>query len=130
MIDRNKAKYYSTLTAEEKDVLEKGHTEIPFSGSLLTETREGYYLCKACGNKIFDSKTKFNSNCGWPSFDNALKNSVLETVDLSHNMQRIEITCANCHAHLGHVFNDGPKETTGIRYCINSISLNFKNKKI
>lgn len=113
------------LTDEQRDVLFNKATEAPFSGKYLNEKADGTYVCANCGAKLFSSTTKFDSNCGWPSFDNTLVEAVNYIQDLSHGMTRTEVTCARCGGHLGHVFDDGPKQTTGKRFCINSLSLNF-----
>ena len=113
------------LTAEEYYILREKGTERPFTGKYNDFFEKGYYVCAACGNKLFNSSTKYNSSCGWPSFDEAIEGSVKYTKDTSHGMVRIEVTCAKCDGHLGHVFEDGPKETTGNRYCMNSVSLKF-----
>ena len=105
---------------------EKG-TERPFIGKYTDEKATGTYHCACCGEPLFQSDNKFDSGCGWPSFD-AAAGAVEEHHDASHGMIRTEVTCAKCDAHLGHVFPDGPKETTGMRYCINSISLDLKKK--
>ena len=105
-------------------VQDKG-TEYPFSGEYDQTDAPGTYLCRQCGLALFRSETKFHSGCGWPSFDQAIPGSVKEVTDNSHGMVRTEVICSNCGAHLGHVFNDGPKETTGMRFCINSASLGF-----
>jgi peptide-methionine (R)-S-oxide reductase len=118
----------SKLTAEQIAVLANAATEAPYSGTLLHETADGDYNCANCGTKLFTSNTKFDSHCGWPSFDQAIDGSVLEKPDFSHGMERIEVVCARCGGHLGHVFPDGPQETTGMRYCINSLSLDFLGK--
>ncbi|MEZ4103571.1 MAG: peptide-methionine (R)-S-oxide reductase MsrB [Candidatus Paceibacterota bacterium] len=114
---------------EYKVTQEKG-TEAPFSGEHLDNKESGMYVCKVCGQNLFSSDAKFESSTGWPSFD---KPENLEYIDLikdeSHGMSRTEVACKNCGAHLGHVFNDGPKDTTGERYCINSCSLDFKPKE-
>ncbi len=117
------------LTDDEKEVLFGGTTEAPFSGKLLHESRDGDFVCKNCGHILFTSKTKFDSDSGWPSFTEPanLKNVVLEQ-DESYGMQRTEVLCANCQAHLGHLFDDGPIEAGGLRYCINSACLDFKTK--
>lgn len=117
------------LTEEQKKVLFDKATEAPYTGKWLDHTADGTYVCANCGTALFDSKTKFDSHCGWPSFDAALPGSVTFHDDVSYDMQRVEVTCANCGAHLGHVFPDGPAETTGQRYCINSLSLDFGPKK-
>lgn len=113
------------LTPEEYYILREKGTERPFSGKYNDFFEEGSYVCAACGNKLFNSDAKFDSSCGWPSFDQAIEGSVIYTKDKSHGMIRTEVTCANCDGHLGHVFDDGPKDTTGTRYCMNSISIKF-----
>lgn len=113
------------LTPEEYYILREKGTERPFSGKYNDFFEEGSYVCAACGNKLFNSDAKFDSSCGWPSFDQAIEGSVIYTKDTSHGMIRTEVTCANCDGHLGHVFDDGPKDTTGTRYCMNSISIKF-----
>ncbi len=105
-----------------------GHTETPFTGKYLYHNENGVYQCVCCGHPLFDSNTKFDSGCGWPSFDAAIKGNVHYLRDLSHGMQRVEIKCANCDSHLGHVFDDGPTETKQ-RYCVNSVALNFDPDK-
>ena len=100
---------------------------MPFSGKYNMFFEEGYYKCKGCGNKLFDSKSKFNSGCGWPSFDKCIDGSIIYKEDKSLSRIRTEILCAECNGHLGHVFDDGPTET-GARYCVNSASLNFNKK--
>lgn len=104
-------------------------TEPPFSGVHLNNKRSGIYSCAGCGAKLFSSEAKFDSGSGWPSFDQALTGTVKEITDYSHGMVRTEAVCANCDGHLGHLFDDGPVNTTGMRYCINSLSLNFDEQK-
>ena len=99
-------------------------TERPFSGKYERHWLEGSYHCICCGNKLFDSGTKFDAHCGWPSFSQALPGAITEITDRSHGMVRVETVCSQCGAHLGHVFDDGPTNT-GLRYCMNSASLNF-----
>jgi peptide-methionine (R)-S-oxide reductase len=114
------------LTPEEFRVLRKAGTELPFSGKYTTFFEQGNYHCKACNEVLFTSDSKFDSHCGWPSFDRAVgKGVIVERPDYSHNMIRVEILCGSCHSHLGHVFPDGPT-STGVRYCVNSVCLDFK----
>jgi peptide-methionine (R)-S-oxide reductase len=115
------------LTSEQYKVLREKGTERPFTGALLHEKRKGMFTCAGCGSELFDSGTKFDSGTGWPSFDSAKKGAVIFHEDTSHGMHRVEVTCAKCGGHLGHVFDDGPS-TTGKRFCINSCSLGFKEK--
>lgn len=117
-----------TLTPEEYDVMRKKGTEAPFSGALLHEKRSGTFNCRVCGNPLFSSDAKFDSGTGWPSFDDALRGAVEFREDVSHGMRRTEVICARCSSHLGHVFDDGPVETTGKRHCINSVCLEFEEK--
>lgn len=124
-VTKNDKEWREQLTPEEYYILREKGTERPFTGKYNLHFENGTYHCAACGSKLFDSESKFDSHCGWPSFDKALnKNTVKEILDKSHGMIRTEIVCADCEGHLGHVFNDGPTET-GMRYCINSVSLGF-----
>ena len=117
------------LTPEQYFITRESGTERPFSGKYNSHKEEGIYYCLCCKAELFDSKAKFDSFSGWPSFFKPISEDALnEYNDSSHNMNRVEIRCKKCDAHLGHVFPDGPIET-GMRYCINSISLSFKNKK-
>ncbi len=116
------------LSDEQRAVLFDKATEAPFSGSLLAVSEDGVYECANCRAKLFASDAKYDSGCGWPSFDRAIEGTVVFTNDTAHGMSRTEVTCANCGGHLGHVFDDGPQETTGQRYCINSLSLGFKKQ--
>ncbi|CAN5153892.1 peptide-methionine (R)-S-oxide reductase MsrB [soil metagenome] len=116
------------LTEEERNVMREKGTEAPFSGKYVNTKDKGMYVCKACGNVLFSSDAKFDSGTGWPSFDNpANTKNILLTEDHDHGMHRTEVQCANCKAHLGHVFNDGPTET-GQRFCINSVCLDLKHE--
>lgn len=117
------------LTEEQKKVLFESDTEMPFSGKLLHNKDSGDYKCVNCGAVLFDSETKFDSGSGWPSFYDVKNTKAVHLVqDLSLRMERIEVRCAKCEAHLGHVFNDAPEQPTGMRFCINSCSLDFKPK--
>ncbi len=121
-------KYWKeNLSEESYRILREKGTEPPFSGKYNLHFENGYYLCIACENPLFKSGQKFDSGCGWPSFDDAIKGSVKNILDKSHGMIRTEIVCNNCGGHLGHVFNDGPTET-GQRYCVNSLSIDFKKE--
>ena len=117
------------LTDEEYQILRKKGTEFAFTGKYLNNKKDGTYVCAGCGNPLFSSETKFDSGSGWPSFWDVLsKGSVELKSDYSMRVHRIEVSCGRCGGHLGHVFDDGPKPTDK-RYCINSLSLNFKKKK-
>ena len=114
------------LTEKEYSVMREKGTEIPFSGKFNAHFENGFFTCKGCNEELFSSKSKFDSGCGWPSFDKGIENGQIKEIrDTSHGMIRTEVVCANCNSHLGHVFNDGPTKTR-LRYCVNSISLNFK----
>ncbi len=118
------------LTDEQKDVLFNKATEAPFTGAYVHNEEDGDYVCANCGTVLFGAETKFDSGSGWPSFyDVRDAKAVKLTEDTSHGMQRIEISCANCGGHLGHVFNDAYDQPTGMRFCINSLSLDFKEAK-
>lgn len=114
------------LSSEEKRVMFEGGTEAPFSGALDLEFSDGVYYCNNCHARLFTSDTKFDSGCGWPSFTEPSDAKNVELLDdYSFGMYRVEAKCANCGAHLGHVFDDGPSDRGGKRYCINSVSLSF-----
>lgn len=116
------------LSSEQYAVLREGATEPPFSGQLLHNKEKGIYTCAGCGAELFTSDAKYDSGSGWPSFFRPVtRDAILEREDTSHGMRRIEILCANCEGHLGHVFPDGPRPT-GQRYCVNSLSLGFRKK--
>jgi peptide-methionine (R)-S-oxide reductase len=124
-VKKSEAQWKKELTPEQYEVLRNKGTERPFSGEYVNNFKKGVYVCVACNNLLFYSDAKFHSDCGWPSFDKAIKGSVTYIKDTSFGMLRTEVNCARCGGHLGHVFDDGPKETTGQRYCTNSVSVKF-----
>lgn len=127
-VNRTEEEWKEKLSEEEYYVLREAGTERPYSGKFNMHFEDGIYSCKACGEALFESDSKFDAHCGWPSFDRAIEGKIIEKIDTSHGMIRTETLCANCGSHLGHVFEDGPTET-GLRYCMNSISLDFEEEE-
>ena len=125
--DKSDAEWRVHLSPERYAILRQASTEPAFTGALLHLEDDGSFTCAGCRTELFDSASKFNSGCGWPSFD-AASGPVLEREDRSHGMVRTEILCGSCGGHLGHVFPDGPTET-GLRYCVNSLSIEFSPER-
>ncbi len=126
-IVKSESEWHNELSDEEFRVLRKKGTEIPFTGKYNNHFDKGIYRCKACESPLYDSESKFESGCGWPSYDKALPGALEFIKDNSHGMIRTEIVCAKCGGHQGHVFNDGPS-STGERYCVNSVSIRFDSE--
>lgn len=128
-VNKSEDEWRDDLDPERYHVLREKGTERAFTGKYWDLKDDGMYHCAACGEPLFSSTTKYDSGSGWPSFDQPLDaQSVTEIVDHSHGMIRTEVVCKKCQSHLGHVFPDGPQDTTGLRYCINSASLDFKKE--
>jgi len=126
-IVKSEYEWHNELSNEEFRVLRKKGTELPFTGKYNNHFDKGIYRCRACDTPLYDSESKFESGCGWPSYDKALPGALEFIEDNSHGMIRTEIVCAKCGGHQGHVFNDGPS-TTGERYCVNSVSIRFDSE--
>ena len=129
-IEKTETEWKALLVEKEAErgafeVTRHAATERPFSGKYETHWADGSYHCMCCNATLFDSDTKFDAHCGWPSFSLALPGAIAEITDHSHGMKRVETVCSQCGAHLGHVFEDGPTDT-GLRYCMNSASLHFR----
>ncbi|WP_292831096.1 peptide-methionine (R)-S-oxide reductase MsrB [Microbacterium sp.] len=125
-VDKTDEQWRAELSPDRYAVLRQAGTERAWSGALLNEERAGLYACAACGAELFNSGTKFDSHCGWPSFYESVRPEAVELIDdSSHGMQRTEVRCARCGSHLGHVFPDGVGTPTGDRYCMNSLALSF-----
>ena len=126
-IVKSESEWHNELSDEEFRVLRKKGTELPFTGKYNNHFDKGIYRCRACDTPLYDSESKFESGCGWPSYDKALPGALEFIKDNSHGMIRTEIVCAKCGGHQGHVFNDGPS-STGERYCVNSVSIRFDSE--
>lgn len=129
MIQKTDEQWRARLTPEQFAVLRESATEAPFTGKLLSNKETGMYVCGACGNQLFASDTKFDSGSGWPSFYDVVSKGAVELKkDDTLGIERVEVVCANCGSHLGHLFDDAHDQPTGQRYCINSAALNFVEK--
>lgn len=124
-VQKTEEEWKTELGLEKYKILRQKGTEFPHTGQYNLHFEKGTYCCAGCGEPLFESSTKFNAHCGWPSFDKSIPGKVVYHKDTTHGMIRTEILCASCGGHLGHVFDDGPTET-GIRYCVNSLSIDFK----
>lgn len=122
---KTEAEWKEILTPQEYYVLRQKGTDRPGDYGYTNHFEKGTYVCAACGNQLFESDSKYESHCGWPSFDDAIPGTIEFSLDKSHGMIRTEITCTRCDGHLGHIFDDGPVETTGKRYCVNTSSIKF-----
>jgi peptide-methionine (R)-S-oxide reductase len=128
-IEKSREEWQKELTKEQFDVLREKGTEWAFTGKYWNHHEDGTYSCAGCGTPLFTSEHKFDSRCGWPSFYDALDPDKIELVtDTTHGMVRTEVVCKACGGHLGHIFEDAPQTPTGQRYCINSVSIDFKSK--
>jgi len=128
-VQKSEQEWRQLLSPEQYAVLREQATERPFTGEYVDTKTPGVYRCAACGNPLFSSETKFNSGSGWPSFYDVIESGNIELrEDMSHGMRRIEVVCGKCESHLGHVFEDGPQDKTGLRYCINSVALKLDPK--
>ena len=123
------ANYFEDLTLEERQIIVEKGTERAWSGDYLANTNNGLYVCKACNNPLFNSDSKFKSNCGWPSFDDEIDEAIIRKKDYSLGMNRVEICCSNCKGHLGHIFEGEGLTDKNIRHCVNSLSILFIPKK-
>jgi peptide-methionine (R)-S-oxide reductase len=128
-VSKTEAEWKEILSPQEYDVLRKAATERPHSSELNDVNVPGTFVCAGCGNELYETKHKFESGTGWPSFDRPIKGAVAYGADSKLGYQRDEVHCADCGGHLGHVFDDGPRETTGKRHCINGVAMNFIPKK-
>lgn len=128
-IKKTEDQWRQELTEEQFRILRQGGTEMPFSGEYNNSHEKGMFVCAACGNQLFSSDTKFDSGTGWPSFTDAANRENVELLrDVTHGMERVEVRCKKCGSHLGHVFDDGPSDKGGKRYCINSACLKLQKE--
>ena len=119
--------FFKKLSLEEREIIVNKGTEKPFSGEYNNHFKEGIFLCRACSNPLFESKTKFNSGCGWPSFDEEIEGAINRYPDNSGGKQRVEICCGRCNGHLGHVFEGEGMTQNNTRHCVNSLSIRFQS---
>jgi peptide-methionine (R)-S-oxide reductase len=128
--DKTETEWKQILSPQQYYVLREKGTDSPGDGGYTKHFEKGTYHCAACDAQLFESGTKYESHCGWPSFDDAIEGSVAYVHDKTHGMMRTEIICTSCGGHLGHVFDDGPEDTTGKRYCVNTTSIRFEKPKM
>jgi peptide-methionine (R)-S-oxide reductase len=128
-IEKSEEQWKKDLTAMEFYILRQAGTERAFSGKYDKHFKPGLYVCSACDNPLYDSKFKYDSKSGWPSFDRGINNNIILDIDYNLGYPRTELKCKSCGGHLGHLFTDGPKSTTGNRHCVNSVALKFIPKK-
>ncbi len=129
-VDKTETEWKQILSPQQYYVLREKGTDRPGDDGYTKHFEKGTYHCAACDAQLFESGTKYESHCGWPSFDDAIEGSVAYIHDKTHGMVRTEIICTSCGGHLGHVFDDGPKDTTGKRYCVNTTSIRFEKPKM
>jgi peptide-methionine (R)-S-oxide reductase len=128
-VQKTESEWKAELSSEEYEILRKAGTERPYSSPLNDVKEPGVFVCAACGNELYETKHKFDSGTGWPSFDRAIDNSLAYSSDRKLGYERSELLCGDCGGHLGHIFDDGPRETTGKRHCINGVALKFIPKE-